>query len=99
MNPGGTAMTIDFDTIVVANQDCPVREVGQGLVIMDPDGTATHALDEIGAFLWRLLDGHRSLGQVVDELVAGYDVDPERAAADVQDLLAQLLAADLVRPA
>lgn len=92
-------MTIDFDTIVVANQDCPVREVGPGLVIMDPAGTATHSLDEVGAFLWRLLDGHRNLGQVVDELVAGYEVEPERAAADVQAFLAQLLAADLARPA
>lgn len=91
-------MTIDFDTIVAANPDCPVRQVGPGLVIMDPAGTATHSLDEIGAFLWNLLDGRHSVGQVVAALVATYDVEPAQATTDVQDLLAQLLAADLVRP-
>lgn len=88
-------MSIDMDTIVVANGDCPVREVGPGLVIMDPAGTATHSLDEIGAFLWRRLDGRHSLEQVVDELVAEYEVEPARATADVQDFLAQLMAAGL----
>lgn len=92
-------MTIDFETIVVANPDCPVRQVGPGLVIMDPAGTATHSLDEVGAFLWNLLDGRHSLGQMVDALVATYDVEPERATTDAQDFLAQLLAAGLVRPA
>jgi hypothetical protein len=92
-------MTIDFDTIVAANPDCPVRQVGPGLVIMDPAGTATHSLDEVGAFLWNLLDGRHNLGQMVDALVATYDVEPAQATADVQDFLAQLLAADLVRPA
>ncbi|MBM4130416.1 PqqD family protein, partial [bacterium] len=87
-------MMIDLDTIVVANGECPVREVGPGLVIMDPAGTATHSLDEVGTFLWRRLDGRHSLGQVIEALVAEYDVEPARAAADVQDFLAQLLAAD-----
>ncbi|MBK8165023.1 MAG: PqqD family protein [bacterium] len=92
-------MTIDFDTIVAANPDCPVRQVGPGLVIMDPAGTATHSLDEVGAFLWNLLDGRHSLGQLVDALVATYEVEPAQATTDVQDFLAQLVAADLVRPA
>lgn len=90
-------MMIDLDTILTANQDCPVREVGPGLVIMDPAGTATHSLDEVGAFLWRRLDGRHSLGQVIEALVAEYDVEPDRAAADVQDFLGQLLAAGLAR--
>lgn len=92
-------MTIDKDTILAINENCPVREVGPGLVIMAPAGTATHSLDEVGAFIWRLIDGRRSFGQVVDELVATYDVEPVRAVADVQDFVTQLLDADLVRPA
>lgn len=92
-------MTIDMDTIVVANGDCPVREVGPGLVIMDPAGTATHSLDEVGAFLWRHLDGRHSHGQVIAALVAEYDVEPARATADVQDFLAQLMAAGLAHTA
>lgn len=92
-------MTIDMATVLTPNESCPVREVGQGLVIMAPAGTATHSLDEVGAFIWRQVDGRHSLAQVVEALVAEYDVEPAQAAADVQEFLARLLEAGLVRSA
>ena len=92
-------MTIDMDTILVPNHECPVREVGTGLVIMAATGTSTHSLDEVGAFIWRQFDGQRTLGQVVEALVAEYDVESVQATADVKAFLAQLIEADLVQAA
>lgn len=92
-------MTIDMDVVLAPNEGCPVREVGDGLVIMAPAGTATHSLDEVGAFLWRHFDGQRSLAQMVEALLDEYDVSPEQAVADVRSFAAQLLEADLVHPA
>lgn len=89
-------MTIDMDTILVPNKACPVREVGTGLVIMAATGTATHSLDEVGAFIWGQFDGRRTLGQVVEALVAEYDVAPGQASEDVRAFLAQLIEADLI---
>ena len=42
-------MTIQLSAILVPNEKCPVREVGTGLVIMAPAGTATHSLLDSGA--------------------------------------------------
>jgi hypothetical protein len=92
-------MTIDMDTILVPNEACPVREVGEGLVIMAPAGTATHSLDGVGAFIWRHCDGRRRVVEVVEALVAEYEVDRAQAAADVRSFVEQLLEAGLVRPA
>lgn len=92
-------MTIELSAILVPNENCPVREVGSGLVIMAPAGTATHSLDEVGAFIWRQCDGHRTLAQVVEALIAAYEVEPDQAAGDVQSFLEQLVEADLVRQA
>lgn len=92
-------MTMDMDTVLAPNEACPVREVGGGLVIMAPAGTATHSLDEVGAFLWRHIDGRHSLAQLVEALLGEYDVTREQAVADVHAFLAQLLEADLVHPA
>ena len=92
-------MTIDMDMILAPNEGCPVREVGDGLVIMAPAGTATHSLDEVGAFIWRHFDGRRSLAQVVEALVAEYEVTRQQAVGDVRSFAAQLLEADLVHPA
>jgi hypothetical protein len=66
-------MTIALSAILVPNENCPVREVGTGLVIMAPAGTATHSLDEVGAFIWRQCDGRHTLAQVVEALIAAYE--------------------------
>lgn len=92
-------MSPDLDSILVRNEQCPVREVGNGLVLMAPRGTATHSLDEVGAFIWRQFDGRRSLAGVVEALIAEYDVDSRQAADDVRSFVAELIEADLVRPA
>lgn len=92
-------MTIDLDAVLIPNENCPVREVGDGLIIMASAGTATHSLDEVGAFIWRQCDGRRTLAQVVEALVSEYDVAPDQAVDDVRAFLEQLFAADLVRQA
>ncbi len=87
---------IDLDTILVPNTACPVREIGDGLIIMAPTGTATHTLEEIGAFVWRHLDGQRTLRQVAEALVGEYDVTFDAAAKDICDFASQLVDAELV---
>ena len=87
---------IDLDTILVPNSACPVREVGDGIIIMAPTGTATHSLEELGAFVWRRLDGQCTLRQVAEAIVAEYDVTFDAAAKDLFDFASQLVAADLV---
>lgn len=86
---------INLDTVLVPNTACPVREIGEGLIIMAPTGTATHTLEEIGAFVWRKLDGQRSLRQVAEALVTEYDVTFDAAAKDICAFASQLVAAEL----
>ncbi len=89
-------MQVDLSSVLAPNEHCPVREVGSGLVLMAAEGTSTHSLDEIGAFIWRQFDGRRNLAEVVDALIAEYDVDQKQATEDVQAFVAQLLEAGLV---
>lgn len=90
---------LDLDLILKPNEDCPVREIGDGLVIMAPTGDVTHSLEEIGAFIWRQLDGKRSLKEIIDFMTGEYDVSHEQATADLQHFVGELMAADLVNSA
>jgi hypothetical protein len=92
-------MLIELDSVLIPNEHCPVREVGTGLVLMASEGTATHSLDEIGAFIWRQIDGRRTLAGIVEALIAEYEVDSTQALDDVRIFVSQLVEADLVRPA
>jgi hypothetical protein len=90
---------VDMDRVLQRNPECPVREIGEGLVIMAPDGSMTHSLDGIGAWIWGRLDGHASLEDVVAAMTAEYDVTTEQARADLAEFADQLLEAGLVTPA
>ena len=49
-----------------------------------------YTLSPVAARIWTLLDGTRSLDQVVAAICDEYDVTPEQAAADVDELVSDL---------
>lgn len=75
------------------------RELGDETIFLSPLGDQIHALDQIGTFIWKQLDGETTLGEVIDRLCNEYDVPREQAEKDllvfIGDLAAnKLLAAD-----
>ena len=89
-------MMIAMTSIFARNEDCPVREIGDGLVIMAPTGTVTHSLEGIGVYIWQRLDGKKSLAAVLDAMTTEYAVDREVAAADLIAFVNELLDADII---
>jgi len=87
---------MDFRTIYKHNPECPVREIGSGLVIMAPAGETTHALEDLGVFIWNQIDGAKDLEGVLAAIVAEYEVDEGTARNDLQGFVAQLEEAGLV---
>ena len=63
---------------------------GQALLV---DGQELLRLNAVGALLWELADGSRTLAALVDELAARFPDQPrDRLAADAETFLAELLA-------
>jgi hypothetical protein len=55
-----------------------------------------YTLSPVAASVWELVDGNRSMDEIVDAICAEYDVDRATAAADVTALLADLSDAALI---
>ena len=77
------------------------RRIGDETLIVPVTGRvgdldAIYTLNEVGSFVWDLIDGTRTATAIVDALVAAYDVSPEAATRDVSELLAVLRAKGLV---
>jgi hypothetical protein len=66
------------------------RELQGELVLLQLERGAYFGLDPVGAHIWQLLREERSLGEVVQALVAEYDVSEPRAREDVVDLVRRL---------
>ena len=62
---------------------------GQTVLLRLDDGSY-YALDEVGALIWELCDGERSLAEVVDELCSQFDAPEDTVAADVLEFVNDL---------
>lgn len=75
--------------------DFLLRDVAGTLVIV-PVGAAVSVfpgmitLNATGAYLWELLETEQSVETLTDALVARYEVDNEKARADVEAFLTKL---------
>lgn len=75
--------------------DFLLRDVAGTLVVV-PVGAAVSAfpgmitLNATGAYLWELLETEQTVETLTDALVAHYEVDSERARADVEAFLTRL---------
>jgi hypothetical protein len=70
--------------------------LGDDVVILGLRDTVYYGLSATGTRIWQLLQAGSSVGHIVTSIVAEYDVTRERAAADLQALLADLEASGLV---
>ncbi len=70
----------------------PRHEIGDEgeTVLFDADGSVLLVLNDIGAGVWLLLDGERSVGDIVDEILAVHETDRGAVERDVQAFLDDL---------
>jgi hypothetical protein len=89
-------MSVELDDVFRQNQDTASREIGGLAYVVDPATAELHGFNEVATRVWALLDGARSLGDVVTCIVDEYDIDRHTAEADVLELLEELSAKHLV---
>jgi len=86
---------MELTDVLIPAENCPVREVGEGFVILAADGETTHSLDGLGAYIWRRLDGERDLAAILGDMVAEYDVPADTATRDLLDFAEALIESGL----
>lgn len=82
----------DAESFVYVRADGAVdAEVEGRLVVLSPVDFSYHAVDEIGARIWALLQSPTTLPALVDRLTVEFDVDGERCRADVAPFLDRMV--------
>lgn len=66
------------------------REIEGEIVIISPEDSQVHELNETAALIWKQADGKSDAEEMAARLAEEYDVTLEAARADVSELLAQL---------
>lgn len=93
MNPG---------TVYRKKEDIVTRKIaGETLLVpirsQVADMQKIFALDnQVAEYIWQQLDGRQSLQEIRAGIVDSYDVEEERAGADIRDFIQQMIAADVI---
>lgn len=81
------------------NPAIPSGEIHGEVMALDIRQGHCFGMAGVGAAIWRLLDQPRSIDDLVAALVADYEVEPDRCAADVGAFVDELVAAGLAERA
>src|SRR5688500_11270253 len=86
-----------WDAAFRAADHVVAKLVGEELVLLDYEGEVYYGLDPVGARIWELLAAGRTLGEIIDTLLAEYDVTRDQLAADVERVVGELESNGLLR--
>lgn len=83
-------MGLNIDAVVRQSTRTASRVIDGRAVVVVIDAQVLHTLNDVGTYVWSRADG-RSLSSIVGELVEEYEVEPQRATADVIQFAEELV--------
>jgi hypothetical protein len=76
--------------------DSAARVIDDATFVLHGETSELHALNEVGARIWELTDGSRTLADIAAVIQEEYEVDADRAQADVNEFISELVGKQLV---
>ena len=89
--------TLTAETTAVAAENALSTTIDGETVILHRDIGKYYGLNEVGTFIWELLQEPQSVDEICQEVIAEYGVERQRCRSDIEDLLVELAETDLVR--
>jgi Coenzyme PQQ synthesis protein D (PqqD) len=87
---------IGTQSLIAASKDQVSKELEGEVIILDLARGAYYGLDGVAARVWDLIQEPKTAQQVLQILVAEYDVEPARCETDLRSLLEDLAAHQLI---
>ena len=75
------------------------RRVESESIILDLNTSVYYSLNDTGAFIWERLGSGAAVPQIATELCAEFDVEPEAASRDTDEIITMLCSEKLLLPA
>ncbi len=89
-------MEIDKNTIPKQDADIISRIVDNEAVLVMPQKGKVKVLNEVGAAIWELVDGKRSIFQITNEVCEQFNIDFATAEEDTLKFIADLTEKGLI---
>lgn len=87
---------MDLSIVLSRSPDAASRTYDGQATIVLPSRAEVKVLNEVGSRVWESIDGRRTLGEILDTVLAEFDVPREKATADVIEFVGALKAQGMV---
>ena len=88
--------TLEASAVPAKHPEAAFRVYDGEAVVVMPSGGEVHILNEVGARIWDLIDGRRTVAEIVQVIREEFDVDEAAAARDVGGFVDSLLEREMV---
>lgn len=96
MNVSGKTEPISLNSRVVATNEQVAATMDGEVVILGFQSGSYYGLDQVGAFVWDLLQQPQSVAEIRDAILAEYDVAPNECERDLLALLDDMATKQLI---
>ena len=86
-----------LDRVLKHQDDVRYRVVGEEAVVVRQNAAEVLALNDVGARILELIDAKRTVGQLIETMSSEYDVDREELEQDIENFVAALHDAEIVK--
>jgi hypothetical protein len=76
-------VSVDRSLVLGKSEDAAYRIYDGKATIVLPTMARVSVLNEMGSRVWEAIDGRRTIGEIVDQILEEYDVTRETAEADL----------------
>ena len=87
---------MDLSSVPRKSPDAAFRVYDGQATIVLPSRAEVSVLNEIGTAIWDDIDGRRTLQEILDRIVATFDVPPDQAVSDLVEFVQRLKAQGMV---
>ena len=83
-------------SIPVRNPEIIGKLAEDEAVLVMPQKGQVKVVNEVGAVIWELIDGKRTIERIIEEIVSQFDVDHVTAETDVFNFISELNEREMV---
>ncbi|MFH1844023.1 MAG: PqqD family protein [bacterium] len=87
---------LNYDAVPQHQAEIVTREIDDEIYICSADGETMFTITTVGADIWRACDGSHSVSEIVEILIAAYEVDRETVERDLEAYLTDLETKQLI---
>ena len=88
---------VDKDQYIVTDGDVLFTSMGEDAVLLHVQRGDYYSLNKVGARLWHLADGSKTIEDLAALLTEEFEISQEQAEEDIIELVEQFVKEDLVK--